>query len=66
MSDVRLFAAWFAEQAGEPFAPEAVTEYDVQAWRDGMVEARKPDTINRRLAALILLPKQTKYLIIVL
>ena len=52
LSDVRLFAAWFAEQAGEPFSPEAVTEYDVQAWRDEMVEERKPATINRRLAAL--------------
>ena len=52
LSDVRLFAAWFAEQAGETFSPEAVTEYDVQAWRDEMEKKRKPATINRRLAAL--------------
>jgi site-specific recombinase XerD len=52
LSDVQLFAAWFAEQTDEPFAVDAVTERDVQDWRDHLESTRKPATVNRKLAAL--------------
>ena len=54
LGDVRLFAAWFETHAGEPFTPEAVTDYDLRDWRDELskVKNRKPATINRKLAGL--------------
>ena len=54
LSDVRLFAAWFEAHTGEPFTPEAVTDYDLRDWRDELSkhDNRKPATINRKLAGL--------------
>jgi len=52
LSDLRQFAAWFAEHTGEPFALEATTEYDVRDWRDHLAATMKPATVNRKLASL--------------
>jgi site-specific recombinase XerD len=52
LSDLRQFAAWFAEHTGEPFTLETVTEYDVRDWRDHLAAKMKPATVNRKLAAL--------------
>jgi integrase/recombinase XerC len=52
LSDLRQFAAWFAEHTGEFFALEGVTEYDVRDWRDHLAATMKPATVNRKLAAL--------------
>jgi site-specific recombinase XerD len=51
-ADVYQFAAWFTGHTGEAFALSAVTEYDVQAWRDALAVNRQPASINRKLAAL--------------
>ncbi|MBU0493603.1 MAG: tyrosine-type recombinase/integrase [Chloroflexi bacterium] len=55
LSDLRQFAAWFAEHAGEPFALKSVTEYDVRDWRDHLEKVMKPATVNRKLSALSVL-----------
>jgi site-specific recombinase XerD len=52
LSDLRQFAAWFAEHTGDPFTLEAVTEYDVRDWRDHLAATMKPATVNRKLASL--------------
>jgi len=52
LSDLRQFAAWFADHTGEPFTLDAVTEYDVRDWRDHLAAKTKPATVNRKLAAL--------------
>jgi site-specific recombinase XerD len=53
-SDLAHFAGWFAESAGEAFAPAAVTPTDVRDYRAALltVANRAPATVNRRLAAL--------------
>jgi len=51
-ADVCQFAAWFTGHTGEAFALPAVTEYDVQAWRDALAGNRQPASVNRKLAAL--------------
>jgi hypothetical protein len=55
LSDLRQFAAWFAEHTGEPFTLEAVTEYDVCDWRDHLTATMKQTTVNRKLASLSVL-----------
>ncbi len=52
LSDLRQFAAWFAEHTGELFTLQAITEYDVRDWRDHLASKMKPATVNRKLAAL--------------
>jgi site-specific recombinase XerD len=52
LSDLRQFAAWFAEHTGEPFALETITEYDVRDWRDHLAATMQPASVNRKLAAL--------------
>ena len=52
LSDLRQFAAWFEARTGEPFALDAVAEYDVIGWRDNLANDCKPSTVNRKLAAL--------------
>jgi site-specific recombinase XerD len=52
LSDLRQFAAWFADHTGESFALEAITEYDVRDWRDHLATTMKPATVNRKLASL--------------
>ena len=52
LADVRQFAAWFAHHAQTPFAPAAVSEDDVIAWRDHLAASAMPATVNRKLAAL--------------
>ena len=52
LSDVRQFAAWHVQHAGEPFAPAAVTDKHVQDWRDQLEDEAMPATVNRKLAAL--------------
>jgi site-specific recombinase XerD len=53
-SDLVCFARWFQASNGEPFSASAVTPTDVRDYRSHLlnVEARKPATVNRRLAAL--------------
>lgn len=52
LSDLRQFAAWFGDHAGESLVLEAITEYDVQDWRDHLAARSQPSTVNRKLAAL--------------
>jgi integrase/recombinase XerC len=59
LSDLRQFAAWFADHTGEPFTLEGVTEYDVRDWRDHLAATMKPATVNRKLAALSALYRWT-------
>src|SRR5215211_5806482 len=52
--DLELFAKWFDQTNGEPFAAKAVTPTDLREYRGYLqnVERRQPATINRKLAAL--------------
>ncbi len=52
-SDVRGFFAWLTERLGKAVPPIEVTTFDVQRYRDHLVDlGRKPSTVNRKLAAL--------------
>ncbi len=51
--DVAAFFAWLTERLGQNIEPVAVTTFDVQKYRQHLIDAgRKPAGINRRLAAL--------------
>jgi integrase/recombinase XerD len=52
--DVRLFARWFEATNGKPSSPTHVTPLDVREYRQHLqtVKKQKPNTINRKLAAL--------------
>lgn len=54
LSDLAGFARWFESTNGESFAVRAVTRTDIRDYRSHgqTVEAAKPATVNRRLAAL--------------
>jgi site-specific recombinase XerD len=56
-SDLTGFAAWFEQTNGEAFSPELVTPLDVREYRQYLlnVKRQKPNTINRKLAALSVL-----------
>ena len=52
-SDVRGFLDWLTDQLGEEVPPVEVTAFDVQRYRDHLIDlGRKPSTVNRKLAAL--------------
>ena len=53
-ADLRMFARWFPDSRGEPFAAKAVTPTDLQEYKAYLrtVEQRQAATVNRRLAAL--------------
>lgn len=56
LQDVRLFAAWFEENNGQPFTPELITSWDLRAWRNHTIDGgAKPATWNRRRATLAVL-----------
>ena len=57
-ADLAHLARWFETATGEPFRAAAVTPTDVRDYRAHLVsvERRQPATVNRRLAALPLLP----------
>lgn len=51
--NVAWFFAWLKEQTGRDMPLAEVTTFDLQRYRDHLIDAgRKPSTINRRLAAL--------------
>ncbi|MBU0704241.1 MAG: tyrosine-type recombinase/integrase [Chloroflexi bacterium] len=51
--DVTAFFSWLTEQVGEDVPPVQVTTFDVQKYRDHLIDlGRKPATVNRRLAGL--------------
>lgn len=51
--NVEWFFAWLKEQTGRDMPLAEVTTFDVQRYRDHLIDAgHKPSTINRRLAAL--------------
>jgi site-specific recombinase XerD len=51
--DVSAFFTWLAKQVGQDTLPVEVTTFDVQKYRDHLVDlGRKPATVNRRLAGL--------------
>jgi integrase/recombinase XerC len=52
--DVAVFFKWLAEQIGRAVPPVEVTTFDVQRYRDYLVDEleRKPAGVNRRLVAL--------------
>src|SRR4051794_39471790 len=53
-ADLRAFARWFPDSAGEPFSARAVTPTDLREYKAYLrtVEQRQAATVNRRLAAL--------------
>jgi site-specific recombinase XerD len=52
-SDARGFFAWLTERLGKAVPPIEVTTFDVQRYRDRLVDlGRQPSTVNRKLAAL--------------
>jgi integrase/recombinase XerC len=51
--DVTRFSAWLREKVGQDVPPVEVTAFDVQSYRDHLIDqGRKPATVNRRLAGL--------------
>ena len=51
--DVTAFFAWLAERLGRTPEPVEVTFFDLQKYRQSLIDqGRKPAGINRRLAAL--------------
>jgi integrase/recombinase XerC len=51
--DVEAFFKWLTKQVGQDTPPVEVTAFDVQKYRDHLVDlGRKPATVNRRLAGL--------------
>ncbi len=46
LSDLRQFAAWFEARTDEPFALDAVAEYDVIGWRDKLANCRKLGSLS--------------------
>jgi len=51
--NVEWFFAWLKEQIGRDMPLAEVTTFDVQRYREHLIDAgRKPSTINRRVAAL--------------
>lgn len=53
VGDVSAFFGWLAERLGEAVEPVTVTFFDVQKYRQHLLDQkRKPAGINRRLAAL--------------
>ncbi|MEA3340856.1 MAG: phage integrase N-terminal SAM-like domain-containing protein, partial [Chloroflexota bacterium] len=47
------FSAWLTEKVGQDIPPVEVTAFDVQNYRDHLIDqGRKPATVNRRLAGL--------------
>jgi site-specific recombinase XerD len=53
-TDCTMFARWFTESTGEPFAARAVTPTDILDYKAHLrtVQRRQAATVNRRLAAL--------------
>src|SRR3712207_2358506 len=53
-ADLRAFARWFPDSAGEPFSAGAVTPTDLREYKAYVrtVEQKQAATVNRRLAAL--------------
>ena len=53
-SDLGLFATWFTQTTGDPFAASKLTRIDVRDYKQHLlaVEGKAAATVNRRLAAL--------------
>jgi site-specific recombinase XerD len=53
-SDLNLFASWFTQTTGDPFAADKLTRIDVRDYKQRLlaVEGKAAATVNRRLAAL--------------
>src|ERR671928_1298508 len=53
-TDLTMFARWFTDSAGEPFAARSVTPTDILDYKAHLrtVQRRQAATVNRRLAAL--------------
>lgn len=66
LQDLRMFAAWFEQQNGQPFSPELITGVDLRSYRQHALDGKMaPATFNRRratLARLIGWAMQTGYL----
>jgi len=51
--DLETFFTWLREQTGRDIPPAEVTPFDVQRYRDALVDAGyKPSTVNRRISSL--------------
>ena len=61
-SDMHLFARWFEQTNGDPFAVQSVTPSDVREYRQHLqtTQRRKASTVNRKLAALSTFMKWAK------
>jgi len=55
-SDICLFVSWFARRKGQPFSLQDWTAGDVREYRQSLIDSgAKPQTTNRKLAALVAL-----------
>ena len=54
LADLRHFAAWIEEAYGEPFSFPLITSRDIAGYKNHLQSGRglKPQTVNRKLAAL--------------
>ena len=54
LADLTLFARWFEQGRGEPFAPQHITPMDLRDYKAYLMAIRglKPATVNRRLIAV--------------
>ncbi|MGI9952499.1 tyrosine-type recombinase/integrase [Moorellaceae bacterium AZ2] len=50
--DLEDFAGWYLETTGEHVRPNLVTELDLAEYRQHLMRCKKPNTVNRRLAAI--------------
>ena len=51
--DADAFSTWLREKVGQDAPPVEVTAFDLQSYRDHLIDqGRKPATVNRRLAGL--------------
>ena len=54
LADIGLFARWFGSVNGEDLKADNWVSGDVRAYKEELLDkASKPQTINRRLAALV-------------
>ena len=61
--DLRLFAEWFEQTNHEPLTPNNLTKQDAQHYRQFLQdEHARPNTINRKLAAIAVLARSGRHL----
>lgn len=49
---VRLFAQWYTDTVDNTFTPEVLTPIDIAEYKRWMMNSKKPNTVNKTLAAI--------------